>query len=955
MAIAIVMIAQRTSCAAPVFTSVVVVERAKTRGENSRDLLTKSAKKGAFGLNSSSLSTSNSSRAARCAFPLHPFLPSSPRCQMPAAGPTPPESQTRSEEGRHHRESAASVRLKAQRLHRALDADRLPDAIKMAADVAAELRSSSAAELSPKAYYDVYLSVCAELRLVEMYVMENARRGAPVLELYERVQETPLVLPRLYLLITAGSVYIKSMQAPAKEVLRDLVDMCAGVQHPQRGLFLRAYLSQMMKDKLPDAGIEEDSPVEDEEGGTVQDSIDFVIRNFTEMNRLWVRMQNDCSPREMELREKERLELRLLVGSNIATLSRLVSSNLNIYRTLVLPAILEQIVKCEDAIAQEYLADCVAQVFPDEFQLETLEAFMLMCVKLVRGVNMRTILVSIIDRLTRFVSSSDDAKKAALDAKAFQVFREQLPAVVKRQGSSLVLTDRLRIYTSLMKFTLKLEGEQMDCVDDVLGFCVRDTRAFITGDSGDGDGMSGRMSRRADGKNMRKWLESRDETLVVDVLTKPLNSFKSVGVVLKLENFVVLQRFLRYENQKSLAARLLQSTSGYAPCIGDVETLAKLFRYVAPLVQERREEGEEDGNEVRDEAYEKFDVGSLTHHHDYLLASIPVSHSSSIHTDLNVHGEHANGETDGVDDGLVEEDEGSFEKNQELVARIVYLCESDDIEQAIGLYAALRQELLRGGGRRMSVTLPSLVFASLRLALRCGSDEESQERVERILTFAAECVSFLPESSALLSLRLRVHVAGTAARVGMRVSRFVYDNISAGFEQYEEHITTSRDEHIALELLILCLGEVRDAVEGEAFEALCMRAVKHATRSLTRSDQCILLCMCAQLFNKAQGEAAGKCLRRALEAAQCCVNAAERVLLLMDVARFAIRIHEDGVCDVCTDELLGSVLKQVRTIVSGRRAKGSAVGKLAAARYQRLVSDVRQRLALFGALDASEL
>jgi len=31
-----------------------------------------------------------------------------------------------------------------------------------------------------------------------------------------------------------------------------MVEMCRGVQHPTRGLFLRNYLSQMTKNKLPD-------------------------------------------------------------------------------------------------------------------------------------------------------------------------------------------------------------------------------------------------------------------------------------------------------------------------------------------------------------------------------------------------------------------------------------------------------------------------------------------------------------------------------------------------------------------------------------------------------------------------------------------------------------------------------------------------------------------------------
>jgi vacuolar protein sorting-associated protein 35 len=49
-------------------------------------------------------------------------------------------------------------------------------------------------------------------------------------------------------------VYIKSQEAPAKDILKDLVEMSRGVQQPIRGLFLRSYLSQISRDKLPDVG-----------------------------------------------------------------------------------------------------------------------------------------------------------------------------------------------------------------------------------------------------------------------------------------------------------------------------------------------------------------------------------------------------------------------------------------------------------------------------------------------------------------------------------------------------------------------------------------------------------------------------------------------------------------------------------------------------------------------------
>ena len=47
-------------------------------------------------------------------------------------------------------------------------------------------------------------------------------------------------------------VCVVEQQAPAKDILFDLVEMSKGVQHPLRGLFLRYYLSQKTKDKLPD-------------------------------------------------------------------------------------------------------------------------------------------------------------------------------------------------------------------------------------------------------------------------------------------------------------------------------------------------------------------------------------------------------------------------------------------------------------------------------------------------------------------------------------------------------------------------------------------------------------------------------------------------------------------------------------------------------------------------------
>ena len=80
------------------------------------------------------------------------------------------------------------------------------------------------------------------------------------------------------------------------------------------------------------------------------------------MNKLWVRMQHQGHTRERERREKERLELRILVGTNLVRLSQLEAIDAGMYQREVLPNVLEQVIKCRDAIAQEYLMECIIQV-----------------------------------------------------------------------------------------------------------------------------------------------------------------------------------------------------------------------------------------------------------------------------------------------------------------------------------------------------------------------------------------------------------------------------------------------------------------------------------------------------------------------------------------------------------------------------------------------------------------
>lgn len=266
------------------------------------------------------------------------------------------------------------------------------------------------------------------------HLSEYLRESHPVnhlADLYELVQYAGNIIPRLYLMITVGTVYMAVEDAPVKEIMKDMMEMSRGVQHPIRGLFLRYYLSGQARDYLP-------SGTEDGPQGNLQDSINFILTNFVEMNKLWVRWQHQGHSREREQRTQERRELELLVGSNLVRLSQLV--DLESYKTVILSPLLEQVVQCRDVLAQEYLLEgsacwalwrmcrllidttVITKVFPDEYHLHTLDQMLSAISRLNPHVDMKKIVIGLMDRLSTFAqresenTSPEEKQKAEEEA-----------------------------------------------------------------------------------------------------------------------------------------------------------------------------------------------------------------------------------------------------------------------------------------------------------------------------------------------------------------------------------------------------------------------------------------------------------------------------------------------------------------------------------------------------------
>lgn len=476
-------------------------------------------------------------------------------------------------------EAKATLNREAFFMKRCLDNKKLMEALKHASTMICELRTSL---LSPKNYYELYMQAFDQLRHLEAFLSEERQSGKKMSELYEIVQYAGNILPRLYLLVTVGSIYIRTKEAPAKDVLRDLVEMCRGVQHPTRGLFLRTYLSEMTKDKLPDVGSDYEGA-----GGDVNDSISFILQNFTEMNKLWVRMQHQGPVRDKARREQERRELRLLVGKNLARLSQLDGVDVAIYKEAVLPRITEQVVNCRDQIAQQYLMEILIQIFPDHFHLQTLEPFLDTCAKLQPTVDVKSIVVSMLDRLANFATQEPTNFPREIDV--FKIFSSAIANIIE-QRPKMTAEDMLALYVSLLNLSLKVYPDKLEYIDQVFN----NTTTLLAKLKEDGVDYSG--------KECVKHIQS--------LLNIPLSIYNNVLVLLKLDNYTTIIPHLGYANRRKIALEILNNVIANETRIPEAEDVAKLFLAIQPLLKD-----EEDQTEIDPEDFDEDQnkVASLIH------------------------------------------------------------------------------------------------------------------------------------------------------------------------------------------------------------------------------------------------------------------------------------------------------------------------------------------------------
>ncbi|CAD5212147.1 unnamed protein product [Bursaphelenchus okinawaensis] len=475
------------------------------------------------------------------------------------------------------------VKAHAFEMKRSLDKKDIRDGLRHVNNMLNELRTPA---LSPKFYYRLYIDVTNELQhflsyLTDEYLVEGENK---VTELYELVQFAAHIVPRLYLMITVGVAYIKSKEAPCKDILKDMVEMCRGVQHPIKGLFLRNYLLSSTKELLPIC-----APGENDGEGNINDSLEIVMTNFSEMNKLWVRMQHQGPSREREKREKERRELRILVGTNLVRLSQLELLDLEMYKTLLLPGILEQSVSCREPISQEYLMECVIQVFPDEFHLATLSEFLGACLSLHPNVQIKNVLCAVIERLIEF-SLLNDNQDLPKEHKLFEVFSEHCEKIISTREEMLP-EDIVTIQRALVNLAIKCYPAKTEYANTVFA-------------------STASIFERLNEKNIPPNKSVGKE--LIKLLKMPIDCYSNCLTLLELDSYKTVLNLLSTRGQTNVCSAIIKAIIEKEIYITEEEQLEKLF-YVLEILLIPQEDEQKDQENI-DEFEEHMElVAALVH------------------------------------------------------------------------------------------------------------------------------------------------------------------------------------------------------------------------------------------------------------------------------------------------------------------------------------------------------
>ena len=481
-------------------------------------------------------------------------------------------------------------------INTSIDKNNLRQCLRESYILLSELRTNN---LTPKRYYHLYISAFDVLLNIKNYMAEDIGRGRKLIDVYDSVQQAKHVIPRLYLMITAGSIYMEKVPRSVHVILFDMLGIVKQAQNPIKGLFVRNYLLKMVKDKLPDK-----DNVYVREGGTFEDTLKFLLQNMEEMNRLWIRLLIGVSGEEKINRQKEREELKILVGESISRLSSLESLTPDIYEQQILPKLLKIIIDCKDSLSQYYLMECIIHSFPNSYNIKSMEDILEAMTKLVEDVDISALFMSLMRKIGKYFGDNLNNKNNAELNEVLESARNVYPVLLnnfeiiinsninekedkdgnknnlknkKQNIKNMTLSKLLELIFSFLNFSIKCspDDQKLNGIIKILNSTEEIVKKF---------------SKKYEIE--KKKLNEEEKKKIFEILLSPIEG--SINIF-EIEAYNKLMGYLDIKKKKNIGIEIINYLVNKKdnPTIANLdsnENLKKIIKYIQPLLRDEKDD-----------------------------------------------------------------------------------------------------------------------------------------------------------------------------------------------------------------------------------------------------------------------------------------------------------------------------------------------------------------------------
>ena len=773
-------------------------------------------------------------------------------------------------------EALLIVKSQGYQMKVAIENNKLRNSLKFAKAMLDTLKSTT---LSPSNYYQLFLSIFDEMQYIYNYFREEARRGRRMKDLYDTVQQCENIIPRLFLLICVASAYIETGQTNATDIIFDLFNLIKGVQNPLRGLFCRYFFLKMIKDRLPDKGNEYEKP-----GASPDDTIKFILNNLEEMNGLWIRITNnnsiinggDNDTDDVASSLKEREQLKILIGENITRLSSLNSVNVDIYQKKVLPKIIEIILESKDSLSQQYILECVVHAFPDEHNIACMNLLLETCSKLQSNVDVKTIFISLMQKLAKYVENSKDEKNIIDSAqKIFSIVKGNINKIMNESNSSMDINKLIELQVAFLNFTIKCcpEKERLESTNNILIDCVN----LLS-------------------KNKSEIISNDTIKLIGRLLSVPLESNMSI---FSMGTFPELMRYLDYASRATLSLRIIDSLVNESSTVklDNSEKVSALMDFIRPLLEDSPDAGEYDQYQFE---YEQASVCKL-------LFIISTNDPQNMYDILNV-----------LKNTFLK---GGIKRQKFTLSSLVnaYLTLSYKISYALNKINDVEDS------RTEKIHEDFINYYNLK---SLDTNEQIHKFMKRIYSQINDTISIIENDFSDIALKLYLSLATQINDI--KIDRNLYEEIcyNALASAIQIFNKGKINDDLKVDLINQIIGTVLNIsiLSRDNLVAITSNIIQVSQSLLKRSDQCLAILNCTHLFYKTLVEDSNKindCLTKAKKFADYAMTNPKNAILFIKIINkylfFIEKSENDESIDFINPETINDLIELVKNHIQSMK------------------------------------